>query len=137
MEDSDSVIRTYPPHYFTVECYLMWSSVITVSRINFPFIFLEVSSIYDASQLLRYFRQWSSVRKLVTYPSYVNKYIQLVNNFFFGKNNFIISSEHPIFLTCPDVYESNTRTKICSLEFLFNIITSSTFGSLLSSEFET
>ena len=75
-----------------------------VSRINFPFIFLEVSYIYiyiyiyitkkDVSQLFRYFRQWSSSRKLVTYPFYVTKYIQLVNNFFFWKTNFITSSEH-------------------------------------------
>ena len=46
MEDSDSGIRTYTPHYFTAECYLMWSSVTVVSRCNFPFIFLEVSYIY-------------------------------------------------------------------------------------------
>ena len=69
MEDTDSGIRTYPPHYFTVERYLMWSNVTVVSRINFPFIFLEISHIYiyiyiyiyitkeDASQLLIYFRQ--------------------------------------------------------------------------------
>ena len=39
-------IRTHPPQYFTVECYLKWSGVTMVSRINFPFIFLEVSYIY-------------------------------------------------------------------------------------------
>ena len=50
MEDSDSDIRTSPPYYFTVECYLMWSNVTTVPRFNFQFIFLEVTYIYMYNQ---------------------------------------------------------------------------------------
>jgi hypothetical protein len=61
MEDSDSGIKTYRAQLCTVECYFTGSSVTVISRINFPLIFLQVSTKYiskeDASQLFRCFTQ--------------------------------------------------------------------------------